>query len=555
MSDQLATIEKFNIFKVTPEDKLHRLFLEYRVHKISIYELAKVFESKGTQKALSYFVEGTSTDPQNRVHFPSLKIEDAMRALNAEFWQKAFELTDVVDFMPNERRQEWFEKIREMKTPDFEETIVKDTIGELLLKRPDFLSEMVDGIFRGLSREHVTNRPEGFTKRFIVDYMYNGGYATQKEGLVQDLRIVLAKFMGRGGIEYTNTRSLMAHFKEYPGEWHNVDGSAFRIKVFKKGTAHIEVHPDIAWKLNVMLAHLYPNSIPSPHRQRPKNKKPVKNFVMTHDLIPFTVLNEITDFKVESVSEIRDRLVGMTKAWDNTVSEKALDRHDSFVQKHPSMTYEATFRGRYGTDSDKHLKKRVSDLIESIGGVQIQNRWYFDYDPTEVIRGIIVRGSVPEQKSHQYYPTPSSIAERAVEWAEIEDGMRCLEPSAGQGGLADWMPQNTHCVEISAMHCDILREKGFNVTEGDFMKTDILEHYDRIVMNPPFSEKRAELHLRRAADLLVIGGILVAVLPSSYANKYDLVDDRFDGEWSEVIENEFDGTGVSVVLLKLRRTS
>lgn len=47
---------------------------------------------------------------------------------------------------------------------------------------------------------------------------------------------------------------------------------AFGIRVHKKGTAHIEIHPNLAWRLNLILAILYPQAIPPEHRRKPRRR-------------------------------------------------------------------------------------------------------------------------------------------------------------------------------------------------------------------------------------------------------------------------------------------
>ncbi len=113
------------------------------------------------------------------------------------------------------------------------------------------------------------------------------------------------------------------------------------------------------------------------------------------------------------------------------------------------------------------------------------------------------------------------------------------------------MPKDrTRCIEISKLHCDILTAKGFPlVCCDDFLKwAAATGHvgYDRIVMNPPFSEGRAKAHVEAAAALVKPGGKLVAILPASFKNKEILPG--WDVEWSRVFDNEFAGTSVSVVI-------
>ncbi len=71
----------------------------------------------------------------------------AIAQLNSDYWQEAIQLTDVYDFMPAKRRDEWDTLIRTRACPDFEEETVRDTLRDLLANRATFFAERVDGIF------------------------------------------------------------------------------------------------------------------------------------------------------------------------------------------------------------------------------------------------------------------------------------------------------------------------------------------------------------------------------------------------------------------------
>ncbi len=208
-------------------------------------------------------------------------------------------MTDVYEYMPNNRRKEWNEQIMEMKTPDFEEETVRPTIMDLLNSRQKFFSERVDGIFRALSGEHVTNRPEGFGKRMILSRVFNEYGHTNHDmaGYISDLRQVIAKFMGRDEPKWWATNDALQTSRVNHGEWLTLDGGALRIRSYLKGTAHLEVHPDMAWRLNCILANLYPLAIPPQFRQKPKRK--LKDFVMMGQPLPFAVLEELAQMKTE----------------------------------------------------------------------------------------------------------------------------------------------------------------------------------------------------------------------------------------------------------------
>lgn len=535
---EIVTADVPEFFAPASSDAVDMLIGQYRKARSSIEAVESFMAGQEMREAAAYFFEG-NRDKFSR-YIPDVdklfSSEAAVPALNSRFWSRALSLTDVRDYMPDKRRQEWDKSIQELKTPDFEEETVRATLGGLLAQRMDFLAEMVDGIFQGLSGEHVTNRPEGFGKRMIVDWVFDSyGYSHgRKAGLIHDLRTVITKFMGRDQPYYSATQDALSHCRKNVGEWHIWDGGALNVRVYLKGTAHIEVHPDLAWRLNQVLAHRYQMAIPSQHRQRPKARKTKAVALMQHP-IPFAVLSVLSSAKFHKKGEI--------------------SRRGQYGE--PNTHYDAhTLHMGYGWyNADKHLKREVERIIAAIGGTPANMGFAFDYDASDVIGGVLASGAIPDQKSHQFYPTPEKLARIAVELAEICPTHRCLEPSAGQGGLSEFMPSDrTVCVEVSELNCRVLSAKGMQPLQGDFLAlAKDMRKFDRIIMNPPFSEGRAIAHLETASGLLEDGGRLVAILPSSYRGKDVLPG--FDLKWSEVYENEFVGTSVGVVILIAERSA
>lgn len=471
--------------------------------------------------ALHYFIEGNQSHRERWFNIEKLfDVGGAIAKLNATSWNKALQLTDVLDCMPQKRRDEWFEQIQQCKAPEFEESTVRATLNSLMAGRAKFFAERVDGIFRALSHEHVTNVPQGFSKRMILGYVFSDfGGATSQAGHINDLRAVIAKFMGRDEPKWNSSRGMIEITRRHSGEWMTLDGGALRIRTYMKGTAHIEVHPDMAWRLNAVLASLYPAAIPAEFREKPKRKKVIKDFVMMGRPLPFAV--------IEVLAGMRQTKQGHT-----------------FGLELP-----------YGIDN-KPAKVEALRVLQGIGGVVADRGIEFDYDPRNALDEIVTTGCVPDQKAHQFYPTPEAVALAAIELAQIGPDDKCLEPSAGLGGLADYLPkERTRCVEISQLHCNVLSAKGFPaVACDDFLAWAALpghHGYDRIVMNPPYSEGRWQAHLQAAADLLKPDGRLVAILPASAKGK-DLLPD-WSLEWARTFDNEFAGTSVSVVVLIAQR--
>lgn len=548
MSDFDLVDDASTFFAPVSSDLVDGLIGQYQHMRAKVERVAEVMNGPDLDGALHYFAEYAGK--QDR-HLSSSTVRDmfsldgAIAHLNAAHWSKAMQLTDVLDAMPQQRRNEWHAQIQNPlgqkkdryskewevePIPEFTDENVRSTLKGLLLQRETFFAERVDGLFRSLSKTHITNAPEGFGKRMILARAVNewGGVDHSTAGVINDLRCVIARFMGREEPKWDATSSVVRFARLRRGEWIDVDGGAIRIRVYAVGTAHLEVHPDMAWRLNCVLAQLHPLAIPSQFRERPKKR--AKDHKLIGRPLPFAVVA---------------RLASLEPARDLNPDHGY--RKDTWIKVPGCWDFKAS--------SDQQIKAEADRIMESIGGTKVSEfRWAFDYDPTEVVQEIVASGCVPDQKAHQFYPTPERLARIAVDMADIGPDDTCLEPSAGMGGLADLMKQaaeRTHCVEVSPMHCKVLVAKGHSVTQTDFLAWSG-DPVDRIVANPPFSEGRWQAHTQHAATMVKPGGRLVAILPASAKGK-DLLP-GFDCTWHGPYDNEFPGTSVSVVILKADRT-
>src|SRR5690554_160426 len=93
------------------------LFSAYKEKKSQIQYLSDLCKDAGS--IVSYFAKGNF--PNDYFRAPDMfDIKGALRALNAEFWQKAMSLTGVLDLMPAKLKNEWYVKIEQLDTPEFE---------------------------------------------------------------------------------------------------------------------------------------------------------------------------------------------------------------------------------------------------------------------------------------------------------------------------------------------------------------------------------------------------------------------------------------------------
>lgn len=497
------------------KEDLSDLMVDYESEKEAIEKYSRFATINGG--VFQYFLTGSKTNLFTAKDI--FESEPAIKALDSAYWTKVINCTDVLQCMPAEKRNEWSEMIRALKTPSFEFDTVKNTIERLLLSRGTFMAEKADGIFKRLSGEHITNSPSGFKKKMIIDWVLsvNTNYRSVNHDrceYIYDLRYIIAQMLGR---DISNMESMyriicsMERNDEF-GKWVEFDGGAFKIKLFKKGTVHIEIHPEIAMKLNQLLHKLHPMAIPPQHREVKKKTK------------EHSVIKECVSFET---------IRGLSKVLEN------YPRGDDT---------EYTFYFNFSEKSE------VTKVITSIGGV-IHDRYVtFNFDARPVLSQIIRSGVVPDIKTHQYYPTPDAVVKKVHEIADIGIDEEVLEPSAGQGSLLEkcsGITDNIECVEIDEMNCKILEAKGYQAQCKDFLKYKTAFRFDKIIMNPPFSDGRAMAHVLHALKFLHDDGTLVAIVPSNF--KSDIKGYTVDEFELDVNSFKESGTNVNTKIIKLMK--
>lgn len=215
----------------------------------------------------------------------------------------------------------------------------------------------------------------------------------------------------------------------------------------------------------------------------------------------------------------------------------------------------------------------VNKVLESLGGKWNRKAkghiFPEEFNLAEMLNAALVTGEFCDsQKEYQFYPTPREVALQMCEMTELSEFSRVLEPSCGDGRLADVIaehhPASLLGVELNPKMCQKTADKPYRVIEGDFLKLGRadLGSFDRIVMNPPFSKKQEIDHISHAYDLLEDGGILVSVASEgvffredrktaefrSFLKEHKAVDFRLrEGAFRE------SGTAVPTRLIKIRK--
>jgi hypothetical protein len=164
--------------------------------------------------------------------------------------------------------------------------------------------------------------------------------------------------------------------------------------------------------------------------------------------------------------------------------------------------------------------------MQQIGGVWKNGKgFYFQEDPT-ILLNWLKKGNLDFKKKNNFYATPDDVAFEMVQNIHLYNGIKILEPSAGQGvfvkALIERFMNDEDLEEMEVHFCEIdeynymfleklelwcavnngvrnkkLKLKGYF---GDFLTLDLAPIYDLVIGNPPFTG--AENHIKKMINCL-----------------------------------------------------
>jgi type I restriction-modification system DNA methylase subunit len=222
---------------------------------------------------------------------------------------------------------------------------------------------------------------------------------------------------------------------------------------------------------------------------------------------------------------------------------------------------------------DRKLYADVNKALEGAGG-----KWdrkakahLFERDPREALGLVSETGEVVNVKQAlQAFYTPDALADRVAALAELEPGMRVLEPSCGEGSLVRAVLRrepkigSIHGIDIDTSAWSKVCALTQAGSCGDFLQITPAEIglFDAIVMNPPFTKGQDMAHVLHAWSFLKPGGTLVAITAPSWkyrVQKSAVAFREFVEKHSEHVEDvpegafKESGTGTATVLVVLKR--
>lgn len=230
------------------------------------------------------------------------------------------------------------------------------------------------------------------------------------------------------------------------------------------------------------------------------------------------------------------------------------------------------------TQLDRKMYVDVNKILELMGGKwkRAKKAHEFNEDPTDLLETVLLTAEITDKKKEfQFFETPKELAIKMIEMLEVERGDNILEPSAGQGAIADLLPYNAELgiepflIELDKDNYDILKEKKYIAQNRDFLECslddkfkDNISSFSKIIMNPPFSKNQDIKHIMHAYSLLKEKGILVSIVSEHpfFANDKLSVEFRqfLEDNNAEIIKNDDgafkeSGTMVNTRIIKLKK--
>ncbi|ECG8159171.1 DUF4942 domain-containing protein [Salmonella enterica] len=201
------------------------------------------------------------------------KTETAMKAitrnLDRSIWRDLMKKSGMLAIMDAQARDQWYNSLEKDDIPAVSEANILSTFEQLHQSKDEVFERGVINVFKGLSWDYKSNSPCKFGRKIIVTGLvkydrwgFGLNWGWQRDRLA-DLERMLMLLDGKPVPDNRAdvTRQLDDHIHENRGSNSYEDGM-FKIKYFKKGTAHITFkRPELVDRLNDIIARHYPGML------------------------------------------------------------------------------------------------------------------------------------------------------------------------------------------------------------------------------------------------------------------------------------------------------
>lgn len=492
--------------------------------------------------------------------------------LRAKYWKRVFEDLNFFILMSANEKSKWLGSIEKYEVPEFKRENVISVILDIINSSPRFFAERMIFALKGLSKTHLTNSQFGFAGKMIFDEIHTGftGKSYNNASIctsdldnnihvtehLDEIRKIVA-YICDGNLDSLTKKDFTSSYdlinialKSIVLNKKNeflIDFGRIHIKVFKVGTVHLHIDPEIALKMNDFLACVMPNKIP-----QKLNKK-----------------NYSYNFKKDLVKPryIQNNIINL---FDNLRQSDVVKKHFKEIFSNNKNVYTLN-KIEEKFDISILKNKDFLDVLDSFCGelhiLENNNKniyaFSFPFSIEELLSNLKINNFIDDKITYQQFYTSENLSRIAYEkLIEDEDDSKIktgqyLEPSSGKASLLKFLPKkNTLAVDISLTNSIIAKKLGYKSKCIDFVdfKKKTYERFDYILMNPPFTLSQAFSHTMACYELLNDNGKLVSILPSSLRESFEMLNDgKHNIEISKDFEKEFEGTNVTVFILTIKK--
>ena len=198
---------------------------------------------------------------------------------------------------------------------------------------------------------------------------------------------------------------------------------------------------------------------------------------------------------------------------------------------------------------------KVRTCMDNIGGKweQTTQSWLFPFDVSR-LASIIHEKKFNLFSHYQFFETPEWLIDGfmsrqlQVIGGSYFDGIKALEPSAGQGAivkfLQSWGVTPDYC-EVMPENLEIIRHRtGLGPICEDFFKLDKTNYYDLVFANPPFN--KFDKHFAKMVEVCKPGGYICTLSQSQkrhcddYKQTLNGIGQKWELMWVDPVDEEAD---------------
>lgn len=222
---------------------------------------------------------------------------------------------------------------------------------------------------------------------------------------------------------------------------------------------------------------------------------------------------------------------------------------------------------------DRALYVRVDKVLKALGGAwnRSAGAHLFESDAKTKLADILAGAQVIAHKRNVYqaFYTKPDTADMIAKAARLLPDHLVLEPSAGRGALLNAAlrhgatRENMTAIDLDPEAVAALKADGWkDVHHADFLsfRPSKTGKFNRVLMNPPFTNGQDVDHVVHALDFLLSGALLVSVMSNHWTFAQDkrsaafrTIFEAYEGSQTKIPAGSFENTDIEAQLITIRK--